>query len=73
MRAIDGTNTTGLDVQDLDYDWDTIGNLTVRNELSGPKNLSETFEYDGLNRLITQDVTEFGTSIVNPIESPPIF
>ncbi|MDM3872668.1 RHS repeat-associated core domain-containing protein [Porticoccus sp. W117] len=53
LTDIDGTSAGGSlgNIQELDYQWDTLGNLTSRNELSGSKNLSETFQYDGLNRL----------------------
>src|SRR5690606_9682165 len=45
-------------VQELDYQWDALGNLTSRHNQSvnaggsGQKNLRESFCYDGLNRLI---------------------
>ncbi|WP_444901929.1 RHS repeat-associated core domain-containing protein [Microbulbifer sp. SSSA007] len=42
-------------VQNLHYDWNTIGNLLSKTDLSGDgsyrKDLQERFEYDGLNRL----------------------
>ncbi|TQV89601.1 FG-GAP-like repeat-containing protein [Aliikangiella coralliicola] len=44
------TGSSGL-IQDLRYQFDAIGNLTQRKELSGSKNLLESFSYDGLNRL----------------------
>ena len=58
LTDIDGTSALGNsgDIQELDYVWDTVGNLTSRNELSGSKNLSETFLYDGLNRLTSYTV-----------------
>jgi len=57
LLSIDGMNTTGLDVQDLDYSWNTVGNLLSRQEMSGTKSLSESFGYDGLNRLTSQTVS----------------
>src|SRR5690606_21264845 len=45
-------------VQELDYQWDALGNLTSRHNQSvnaggsGQKNLRESFCYDGLNRLL---------------------
>ena len=56
LLDIDGINAAGFDVQDLNYAWDTLGNLTSRQEMSGTKNLSESFLYDGLNRLTSQTV-----------------
>jgi len=47
----------GGEVQDLRYEWDTIGNLKYRREFSGTKTLEERFDYDLLNRLIEQEVT----------------
>ena len=57
LQFIDGINATGLDIQDLDYAWDSLGNLTSRKEKSGSKNLTESFTYDGLNRLTSQTVS----------------
>ena len=52
LKTIDGVHKlTGAEVQDLDYSWDRLGNLTRRQERSGNKNLTEHFRYDGLNRL----------------------
>ncbi|MEL6301656.1 MAG: RHS repeat-associated core domain-containing protein [Pseudomonadota bacterium] len=44
-------------VQDLNYSWDTIGNLQSRHDKSAGKNLLESFTYDGLNRLTRQEAT----------------
>ena len=49
-------------IQDITYDWDTVGNLKSRwNQSSNigrtaKKNLQESFCYDGLNRLIKSHV-----------------
>ena len=43
-------------IQSLSYQWDTVGNLEHRQELSGGKNLHEYFGYDGLNRLTRYDI-----------------
>ncbi|TQV70787.1 hypothetical protein FKG94_20905 [Exilibacterium tricleocarpae] len=50
---LSGLNT----LQDVTYDWDTLGNLTRRHNRSGTKNIEETFLYDGLNRLTQTQVT----------------
>ena len=44
------------DIQDHTYSWDDIGNLLSRNDYSGAKSLTETFSYDGLNRLTRAQV-----------------
>ena len=44
-------------IQELDFEFDVVGNLTARNDRI--QNISETFEYDDLNRLIQTDV-DFG-------------
>ena len=44
-------------VQNLEYQWDTLGNLESRKEMSGAKNLTENFTYDDLNRLWTYGVS----------------
>jgi RHS repeat-associated protein len=48
----------GLPVQDINLDWDEVGNLSWREELgtagaSVRRNIRETFSYDSLNRLRT--------------------
>ncbi len=59
LTSIDSiTGSINYDVQDLDYLWDTLGNLVHRKEKSGSKDLTETFEYtDGMNRLTKYTVT----------------
>ncbi|WP_231758684.1 PQQ-binding-like beta-propeller repeat protein [Microbulbifer elongatus] len=44
-------------VQKLTYQWDNLGNLDWRKDESGDKDLFEDFEYDGLNRLKSAQVT----------------
>ncbi|WP_406828404.1 RHS repeat-associated core domain-containing protein [Microbulbifer sp. ARAS458-1] len=44
-------------IQDLTYQWDNLGNLDWRKDQSGGKDLFEDFEYDGLNRLKSAQVT----------------
>ncbi|WP_175453026.1 PQQ-binding-like beta-propeller repeat protein [Microbulbifer yueqingensis] len=44
-------------VQDLTYEWDNLGNLEYRHERSGNKDLYEEFDYDGLNRLRSAQVS----------------
>ena len=57
LETIDAVHSfTGADVQDLDYEWDTLGNLNHRKEKSGNKDLTEDFLYDGLNRLTSYHV-----------------
>lgn len=47
---------TSGDIQDLSYQWNTVGNLSYRKEQSGSKDLTENFGYDGLNRLTSYHV-----------------
>ncbi|UTW45819.1 VCBS repeat-containing protein [bacterium SCSIO 12696] len=56
IETIDATHALGAEVQDLEYEWDTIGNLEWREEKSGNKNLRENFGYDDLNRLTSYQV-----------------
>ncbi|UTW45938.1 RHS repeat protein [bacterium SCSIO 12696] len=56
IETIDADHTLGVKVQDLEYQWDTIGNLLERREQSGNKNLTEVFDYDDLNRLTSYRV-----------------
>ncbi|WP_179957848.1 FG-GAP-like repeat-containing protein [Exilibacterium tricleocarpae] len=46
----------GGNVQDHTYSWDDIGNLINRHDQSGAKNVNESFQYDGLNRLTRSQV-----------------
>ncbi|MEL7298236.1 MAG: RHS repeat-associated core domain-containing protein, partial [Pseudomonadota bacterium] len=56
LRTIVSSGAAG-NVQNLEYLWDTVGNLTWRKDKSAGKDLEETFLYDGLNRLRQQTVT----------------
>ncbi|KKL66937.1 hypothetical protein LCGC14_2139990, partial [marine sediment metagenome] len=58
ISGITATNMLGAsgDIQELSYQWDTVGNLTNRIEQSGSKDLTENFLYDGLNRLTSYAV-----------------
>ncbi|MEM8661328.1 MAG: tRNA lysidine(34) synthetase TilS [Pseudomonadota bacterium] len=55
LNAITSTGA-GANIQDLDYHWDTVGNLDWRRDQSAGKDITETFQYDGLNRLKQQAV-----------------
>ena len=52
-------DTIQSSVQDLDYDWDILGNLEVRTD--NTHNVSETFEYDLVNRLSSATLSTGGT------------
>ena len=43
-------------IQNLNYQWDTLGNLEHRSDQSGDKNLTEEFTYDNMNRLKTAKI-----------------
>lgn len=40
-----------LKFQQLSYQWDSLGNLRNRTDLHASPNVTETFDYDDLNRL----------------------
>ena len=61
LLGLRGTKNAAGDVQDVSYQWDAIGNLTRRREQSGNKDLTETFAYDGLNRLKSSTVASRST------------
>ena len=50
---------TSTTIQDLAFDFDTLGNLTARRDLRQSR--EEAFTYDGLNRLKTTTLTDTGT------------
>lgn len=56
---------TSGDIQDLSYQWDTVGNLSYRVEQSGNKDLAEDFGYDGLNRLTSYQVVGETAKIIS--------
>mgnify|MGYP000085082888 CR=1 FL=1 len=51
-------------IQDLTYQWDNLGNLENRRDQSGGKDLFEEFDYDGLNRLKSAQVSDQGVQRV---------
>ena len=53
-------STFGSELQNLSYDWDTLGNLSSRHDQSGTKNLYERYGYDALNRLKVSNSTVNG-------------
>ena len=52
LQANLGVNT----FQNLDLQWDEVGNLEQRSETGNGRNLTENFLYDGLNRLTSSQV-----------------
>ncbi|WKD50396.1 FG-GAP-like repeat-containing protein [Microbulbifer spongiae] len=63
-RLLNQTSTVlgAFGIQNIGYQWDTLGNLTSRHNRSGSKNLRESFCYDDLNRLIK---THIGSNDIN--------
>lgn len=55
VQTIQSGNGGAAAVQNLSYAFDAIGNLTSRSDLN--QNLTETFVYDGLNRLTSATVS----------------
>ncbi|MFA0812638.1 FG-GAP-like repeat-containing protein [Microbulbifer epialgicus] len=57
-RLLNQTSTVlgTFGIQNITYQWDTLGNLTSRHNQSGSKKLRESFCYDNLNRLIKTHV-----------------
>lgn len=49
LQAVHTTNLQNTDIQDFQYTYNGLGNLTQRTDLI--RNYSETFTYDNLNRL----------------------
>ncbi len=52
----------GQQIQSIEYEWDSVGNLETRHNTSGSRNLTETFAYDGLNRLLSSTLNTVGIS-----------
>lgn len=49
LHILSATDSMGNTVQDLEYQWDAVGNLSSR--VDHHQHLNESFDYDGLNRL----------------------
>ena len=58
LRALTATRPSQAsgDLQDLRFEWDAAGSLTKREDLTGSRDLEETFTYDGLRRMETSRV-----------------
>ena len=57
-----GTASPGdSSIQHLGYTFDTLGNLQSRTRSEGVTSLTETFDYDGLNRLRSATLVGIGT------------
>ena len=58
LRALTATRPSQAsgDLQDLRFEWDAVGSLTKREDLTGSRDLEETFTYDGLRRMETSRV-----------------
>lgn len=50
-------------LQDVHYNYDWVGNVTSRVDSNGPLTLTESFGYDGLQRLLTSTVSAGGQTI----------
>ena len=50
------TGFAGKNIQDLSYSWDAVGNLEHRIDKSTGSTLTETFGYDGLNRVTSATI-----------------
>ena len=59
---VDSLQTThgGASIQNLSFAFDPLGNLTERQDLM--RDRSESFTYDGLNRLLTSSLTDSATA-----------
>ncbi|VAW78390.1 hypothetical protein MNBD_GAMMA13-952 [hydrothermal vent metagenome] len=56
---------TGSGIQFLDYTFDTLGNLQQRSRSEGTTSLSESFNYDALNRLKLVSISGVGNKTYN--------
>ena len=63
LRASKG----GIELQDVDYLFDLLGNLKQRHDSTGSANLREDFTYDNLNRLKTVKLAINGASSIQTL------
>lgn len=59
----------GVELQEVDYLFDVLGNLKSRHDLSANNNLREDFSYDGLNRLQQVQLTAPALGLTSPQET----
>jgi len=57
LENLSAYNASGVEIQEVDYLFDVLGNLKERHDLSASTNLRETFDYDSLNRLTAVDLS----------------
>ena len=63
LRTLTAESIGILDsIQKQTYQWDDLNNLDYRQDNSGNKQLTESFEYDDLNRLTSSRVTNQATN-----------
>ncbi len=67
IKTIKADTFASVNIQNLAYEWDSIGNLNHRKETSGSKSLQENFLYDGLNRLTRSTTQSNGQSHVQSL------
>lgn len=58
-----GMSPSQINIQNLSYSFDFIGNLKNRSNINA--NLSDAFTYDNINRLSTVTTTTLTTTVVN--------
>ena len=51
VKTLEAYDASGAELQYVDYQFDTVGNLTSRHDSSRSNNLQERFNYDSLSRL----------------------
>jgi RHS repeat-associated protein len=57
VQRLEAYDQNGNEIQDLNFVFDLLGNLAGRHDMSAGNDISESFEYDSLNRLRTVSLT----------------
>ena len=69
LKDLSAYEALGVELQDVRYLFDVLGNLKTRHDTSGISNLREGFSYDSLNRLSRVRLTAPSLGISSPVRT----
>ncbi len=69
LKKLNAYDPMGVELQNVDYLFDVLGNLKSRHDESGGNDLLENYNYDSLNRLKQVHLTAPGLGIDSPVET----
>ena len=69
LEMLEAYDASGRELQHVRYEFDVLGNLVQRTDLSDANNLTENFSYDDLNRLLRVELTAPAQGIATPTQT----